>query len=126
MSGGHGQKLTRRMETAIAALLSHQTLPEAAANANIAASTLRRWMRLPEFQEAYRVARARLLETATAELRRCCLECVHLLYGIARDEKTPPAVRVSAASKILDSALRASELEDVQDRILELERKTRG
>lgn len=122
---GHGQKLTRKMETAIASLLAHPTIPEAATDCGVAYSTLRRWMALPEFNEAYRRARARLLEVATAELRRCCLECVRLLYGIATDQKTPPAVRVSAASKILDSALRASELEDIQDRILELERKTR-
>jgi hypothetical protein len=114
------------MELAIAALLAHPTLPEAAANAGIAFSTLRRWMTLPEFQKVYREARSRILGVATAELRRCCLECVHLLYGIAKDEETPPAVRVSAASKILDSALRASELEDIQDRIMELERKTRA
>src|SRR4029077_8914486 len=87
MKAGHGQKLTRRMETAIAALLAHPTLPEAAANAGIAFSTLRRWMRLPEFQEAYRVARARILEVATAQLRRYCLECVHMFYNIATDQK---------------------------------------
>jgi hypothetical protein len=111
------------METAIASLLAHPTLPEAAADCGIAYSTLRRWLAIPEFDQAYRKARARILEVATAELRRRCLECVHILYRIAKNQKTPPAVRVSAASKILDSALRASELEDVQSRIEELERR---
>ena len=114
------------MELAIVALLAHPTIPEAAANCKVAQSTLRRWLALPEFDSAYREARARILQVATAQLRRYSLECVRILYGIAKNGKTPPAVRVSAASKILDSALRASELEDIQDRILELERKTRN
>jgi hypothetical protein len=50
---GHGAKFGRKMEEAIAALLSHRTIDEAAHSINIAPKTLLRWLRLPEFKAAY-------------------------------------------------------------------------
>ena len=46
---GHGEKLTRKKEQAIVALLTEPTITRAADSAGIAEATLRRWMRLDEF-----------------------------------------------------------------------------
>jgi hypothetical protein len=54
---GHGSKFGRKMEQAIAALLSHRSLEEAAPVAGISVATLKRWMRLPEFKAAHLEAR---------------------------------------------------------------------
>jgi hypothetical protein len=54
---GHGSKFERKKEEAIAALLSHQSIENAAKAANIAQNTLLRWMKEPEFEAAYRDAR---------------------------------------------------------------------
>ena len=46
---GHGEKLTRKKELAIVALLTEPTITKAASSAGISEATLRRWMRLDEF-----------------------------------------------------------------------------
>ena len=45
---GHGEKLTRKMDAAIVALLTHATIPAAARNCGVAEVTLWRWLQLPE------------------------------------------------------------------------------
>jgi hypothetical protein len=54
---GHGAKFTRKMEEAVAALLSQKNHEEAACVVGIGIATLLRWQKLPEFQAAYREAR---------------------------------------------------------------------
>jgi hypothetical protein len=66
---GHGEKLTRKQEDAIAALLDAPTVAAAAGKAGIGERTLRRWLRIAEFQSAYRRERRR-----TGGGRRVCLE----------------------------------------------------
>ena len=54
---GHGTKFTRKKEEAIAALLTQRNTEEAAKTIGVAPNTLLRWMKEPEFDAAYRVAR---------------------------------------------------------------------
>ena len=49
--------LGRKQEDAIAALLTQRNIEEAAKAAGISARTLLRWLKLAEFQTAYREAR---------------------------------------------------------------------
>jgi Helix-turn-helix domain of transposase family ISL3 len=62
---GHGEKLTRRQEQAIAALLAEPTLAAAAARCGVAETTLWRWMQIPTFEAAFRAAVASLQHAAT-------------------------------------------------------------
>ena len=52
-----GSKFTRKMEEAIAALLTQRNVEEAARTAGIGTQTMLRWLKIPEFQTAYREAR---------------------------------------------------------------------
>ena len=54
---GHGAKFTRKMDDAVAALLTQRNLDEAARVAGVGITTLLRWQKLPDFQKAYREAR---------------------------------------------------------------------
>ena len=56
---GHGAKYGRKKEEAIAALLSQRKVEEAARVVGIAPKTLLRWLKVPEFKEAYLQARSR-------------------------------------------------------------------
>ncbi len=67
---GHGQKLSRKEETAISALLTQGTLAEAASLAGIGEATLRRWLQRDDFQAAYRHARRQAGSQAVAHLQR--------------------------------------------------------
>jgi transposase-like protein len=51
---GHGAKFGRKHEEAIAALLSQRNVDEAARVVGVDPKTLLRWLKMPEFQAAYR------------------------------------------------------------------------
>ena|SRR5580700_1465466 len=58
---GHGSKFSRKKEQAIAALLSHRNVEEAAKATGISSGTLKRWMQLPEFKAIYLQARREIV-----------------------------------------------------------------
>ena len=53
---GHGSKFTRKMEEAVAALMTQPNIDMAAKSIGIASNTMLKWMKEPEFQRAYREA----------------------------------------------------------------------
>ena len=67
---GHGEKLTRKQEQAIAALLSEATVGTAAEKAGVGEVTLYRWLKLPDFLGAYREARREVVEKAVAQMQQ--------------------------------------------------------
>ena len=67
---GHGEKLTRKQDTAIGALLFQSTILAAAEFVGIGEATLRRWLKEPGFLTAYRAARRDTLEHCVALSRR--------------------------------------------------------
>ena len=63
-----GSKFTRKMEEAVAAMLTQRTLDEAAKSVGIGTPTLIRWQKEPEFQTAYREARRAAFGQSIARL----------------------------------------------------------
>jgi transposase-like protein len=63
---GHGTKFGRKHEEAIAALLTQRNIEEAAKSVGIAPNTLLNWLKVPEFQKAYREARHAAYSQAVA------------------------------------------------------------
>jgi hypothetical protein len=108
-------------ERAIIALLSEPTLKAAAASAGISETTLWRWLREPNFKVAYQRARQEALGRATTRLAALVEVAVEALDEIVADRAVSPNVRVSAASRIIDFALKAAEIEEVQARLEKLE-----
>ena len=119
---GHGTKFARKKEEAIAALLTHRTVEEAAKAVGISTNTLLRWQRLPEFEVAYRLARRSMFAQAAARLQQAAGTAVSVLLRVMVDASTPPAAKIRAADSVLDHAARAIELEDIEARLAELER----
>nr|MBA3242385.1 helix-turn-helix domain-containing protein [Acidobacteriota bacterium] len=73
------KKLERRQGAAIAALLNAATIQDAAREAGISESTLRRWMKLPEFRAAFREAQDRLFDESIGELHGLTREATETL-----------------------------------------------
>ena len=123
---GHGQKLTRKQDQAIVALLVEPTIGKAAANVGVAERTLLRWLKDAGFHEAYRAARREAVSRAIGLLQKAAILAVGALVNIMRNTEAPASSRVTAARTVLDAAMRGIELEDLEDRISGLETTVAG
>jgi transposase-like protein len=102
---GHGQKLTRKQEAVIAALLTERTFAAAAAKAGIGERTLYRWMRLPGFRAAFDRARQEPVKSAIGHLQVGTRPASEVLLNIALHGRRESA-RIRAAATILEFAMR--------------------
>src|SRR5664279_1339678 len=121
---GHGAKFSRKMEEAIAALLTQRNVEEAARAAGIGTQTLLRWLKMPEFQTAYGEARRAAFGQSIARLQQASSAAVSTLLKVMVDASTPASTRVRAADSVLNHSAKAIELEDIEARVCELERVT--
>jgi hypothetical protein len=117
-----GVKFGRKMEDAIAALLSQRNVDEAARSAGIGTRTLLRWMKDPEFDAAFRAARRAAFGQTTARLQQGSSAAATILMKLMLDANTPASTRVRAAEIIVSHAGKAIEIEDIEARVAELER----
>jgi hypothetical protein len=118
---GHGG-LSRKAEEAIAALLTAETVEHAAQQAGIGYRTLHRWLREDaDFQQAYRRARREVVHQAQAQIQKATGRAVATLIAVMDDPLAPPGAKVTAARVILEQAVRAIELDDLESRIIALE-----
>jgi hypothetical protein len=118
--------LGRKQEEAIAALLTQRNVEEAARAAGIGTRTLLRWMKLPEFQTAYREARRAAFGQAVARLQQGTSAAATTLLKTMIDPATPASVRVRAAEAIFNHAAKAIEIEDIEARVSALEASVAG
>jgi transposase-like protein len=116
-----GSKFSRKKEEAIVALLTQRNIEEAAKSIGIGTQTLLRWLKIPEFDKAYREARRAAYGQATARLQQATGAAVSTLLKIMVDTNAPPSTRVRAADSVLDHAKQAIEIEDVEVRVAALE-----
>ena len=121
---GHGEKMSRKQEQAIIALLQMPTITEAAKQACIGEATLWRWMQHPEFQASYRGAKRQAVANAIARLQQASSEAVETLQRVMNDPEAPANACVSAAKIVLDMALKGSEIDDLSARVEQLERQS--
>jgi chromatin segregation and condensation protein Rec8/ScpA/Scc1 (kleisin family) len=116
---GHGEKLSRKQDQAIGALLTEQTIESAAEKTGVSEPTLRRWLKLPEFLAAYREARRETMEKTMAQIQQASWAAsttLIKLLGAASD-----SVRLRAATEILNQANKGLETLDHEERLAALE-----
>jgi len=116
-----GSILGRKQEDAIAALLTQRNVEEAARAAGIGTRTLLRWLKLSEFQAAYRQARREAFGQAIARLQQGTSAAATTLLKTMIDPNTPASVRVRSADSVLNHAAKAIEIEDLEARVTALE-----
>jgi transposase-like protein len=66
---GHGSKFGRKKELAIAALLTHRSVEDAARAVDLNHNTLLKWLKFPDFMKEYRAARREVVNQSVARLR---------------------------------------------------------
>lgn len=111
--------LTPKQHKAITALMSSATIAQAAAAVGVNERTIYTWLDDTVFAEAYRVARRLAVQQATARLQQVSSDAVDRLQALLTCGK--PAIELGAARSIIEFAIKASEIEDLAERMAALE-----
>jgi hypothetical protein len=112
-------------ERAITALLSEDTVEEAAAKTGIHKRTMLRWLAEPEFRAAFETAKRESLKMATAILTRNSARAARVLAQIFDAGPVPHSgARVAAALGTIRLSLDAFALENIEERLRRLEEKS--
>jgi hypothetical protein len=119
---GHGAKFGRKKEEAVAALLVHRSVEEAAKAIGVDPKTLRKWQKLPEFDAAYRKARRDAFQQTVGRLQQLSAAGVTTLGRLMLDANSPAAVKARCAYCLVTLATKAFETDDIVPRIADLER----
>lgn len=98
-----------------------RTRAEAAKAAGIGESTLRGYLREPEFQARYREAFGNLVQDATRQAQQAISPALSTLREIVEDESAGAQARILAARSTLKFALKLTEQLDIISRIETLE-----
>src|SRR5258706_11328593 len=101
---GHGTKFKRKLDEAVATMLTQRNVEEAARSVGVSTATLMRWQRLPEFQIAYREARRAAYGQAVARLQQGTSAAAATLLKTMIDPNAPASVRLRAAEAIFNHA----------------------
>lgn len=118
--------MTPRQDKAIVGLLSEPTIQEAAKKAGVAEITLHRWLRNDAFARAYRQARRQAVQQSIAALQQGSSDAVKVLRDVMNDVTVRDSTRVAAAREVLGFALKATEIEDILERLEALEQRLEG
>ncbi len=114
-------RLSRKQEKAILALVSSKTVEDAAKVSGIGRTTLFKWLQNDAFQDAYRRARTKIVQQAIAKMQNASGLAVSVLEEIMSDKEALPSTRVNAAKAVLETSLKAVEIEDILRRIERIE-----
>lgn len=118
---GFEARLSQKQEKGLLALLNTGTVAAAATSSGFGETTLWRWMQESAFITRYRAARRQMVETAIAQLQTDTGVAVRVLREVAEDKEAPASARVAAAKAIIEQAISAVTVTDLQERIEKLE-----
>lgn len=107
--------LTDKQLQALPYIVTSPSVSEAAKLAEVARSTLYRWMENDEFRRELERLRSEALELAHAELKGLMLKATQVV-GESMDDANP-LVRLRAAQIALSIGLKAVEVKEIQRRI---------
>jgi len=119
-------KLPPKQEQALAALLTHANVRDAAAAAQLSEATVWRYLREVPFRARYKQARREITDHLIARLQADSVRAAKILMDVAEDVNAHAGARVSAARTVIEQALRGAELRDLTDRIEALEATQKG
>jgi hypothetical protein len=115
----------RKLNAFITGLLSRSSVEAAAQEAGVSRATAWRWIKDPAVIQGLRDARRDAMQRAIGRLQEAASGAVDCLCQV-QEEGESESARVSAARCILEQALRASELGDIEERLAKLEALAKG
>jgi hypothetical protein len=115
--------LSRNQLKAVEALISYDTVADAAKACGLARDTVYRYLKDPLFDHELKKAKRTMVDRAILSLQRSCRHAAAALAAICRDEEAPPSARVAAAREILSQTMKAIEIEGIEERLQALEQR---
>ena len=117
------EQLTPRQQRAVESLIVGTSIRDAAVHAKINERTLYRWLQQEEFQSAVRRARQLSLTQLATHLQHMAGRAAGTLDEVMLDKNATSASRVSAARYSMEMYYKAATLEDVQERLMTMEKR---
>lgn len=97
---------------------------EAIKKAGISQTTAYKYLKDPKFNEAYRRNRRETMQQVTSKLQQSALTAVETLNHVMTDtENSTASARVQASKIILENAYRGLEMEDLLEKLEQLEKR---
>jgi hypothetical protein len=118
---GHGTKFKRKLDEAVAAILTQRNVKEAARSVGLSTATLMRWQKVPDFQTAYREARRATYGQAVVRLQQGASAAATTMLKTMIDPNAPASTRLRATECVMNHATEAIEIEDILVRLAALE-----
>lgn len=115
------QNLTEKQKKAIPLILEAPSISEGCRKAGISRVCFYEWLKDPVFKAAFARQRQELVDLALHELKTSASEAVGVLRGLLKAEGE--SIRLRTAQAILENVLKSIELENIEKRVEELERK---
>lgn len=115
--------LTTRQAAYVAHRLAGLSQKTAAEKIGIATRTARTWETLPAVQAALRDGQDDLISEATATAAALLRPALIKLMALGDDIEAPATARVSALRAVADLALKLREVDDVAQRLADVERR---
>ena len=117
------KKLSIRQMRGVEAVIKCGGLAQAAREAGIPLATLKRWNREPAFRQAVLDTQEAARGTAARYLAAHCLAAAECLVKALTAADSTPQSRIRAAIGILEQARQWCEIEEIEKRLAELERR---
>ena len=118
--------LTTRQVSALHALLTTNSIAQAADAAGLSERTVYRYMSDTMFKAELRKIQGEAMAAAVSSLTGAAGDAVGALREIVGDGETNPGVRVRAAVAILNQRQRLIAHTELEERLSEIERRLRG
>ena len=116
-----GEKVSR--EAAVAALIAQPTIKGAAEECGISEKTLHAWLKEPDFASKVRAAQAEITRATMGRVLSTVGTAIDTLAEVMAYKGAGPGPRVASAKALLEHSLKVYELEAVQQRLDEMERR---
>lgn len=113
--------LSGKQLKAIPLILSARNIREGCKKAHINRDTFYSWMKEPTFKNEFENQRKEIISAALDELRGLAGEAVSVLRGLLKAENE--TIRFKTAIAIVENVLKTMEIEDLKNRLDEIERR---
>jgi len=120
MSDEKRQNLTPQQSKVISAVLSARNITEGLKKVKVSRDTFYRWLEDTLFKEEYNRQRSLLIEIAFDELKAATGEAAKALRELLGSQNE--GIRLKAAGVVLDNVVKFKEIEDLEARVVKLEK----